>query len=139
AMASPPAASVAAVGIASARLPQQGDTWSYRLIEPNRKVGPKERPYVAKIVAASGSAILEEYSLDGASAEWAHSPGAQLVGVGASVVSPYLMAFTDLKPGATLGQVQIVDPGCDPRVFLCQVEGKVIGREVVTVPAGRLE
>ena len=121
------------------RLPQAGDTWTYRLTEPKRTEGPKQRNYVVKVSAASESGILDQYSIqDGPSGEWVHSRGAYLVALGASLVSPYFIAFDDLRPGASLGDIQIADPGCF-RNNLCEIRGKVVGREVISLPAGNFE
>jgi len=137
-------ASAAPVSIAassgSGRLPQPGDTWTYRLTEPKRKEGPKQREYVATVAASSDGGILEQYSIDkGPSGEWVHLRGAYLAPLGVSIISPYLFAFGDLAVGASIGRVQIFEPGCMRGNIQCGVEGKVIGQETISVPAGRFE
>ncbi|HUQ24040.1 MAG TPA: caspase family protein [Burkholderiales bacterium] len=132
-------ASVAPVAVAlsspSARLPQAGDSWSYRLSEPKGTV----RSYGVKIAAASGMAILEEYALEGRAAhQWAHSPGGYLVGLESAVFSPYLAAFQDLPARGSLGRIAIADPACTS-TYICQADGEVMGHETVTVPAGTFQ
>jgi uncharacterized caspase-like protein len=134
-------AAAAPVSIASAsgtRMPHQGDSWTYQLSE-KRTIGPKQRKYVVKVAAASGSVILEEYALEGeAPKQWAHSPGGYMVGLDAPIFSPYLAAFQDLSKGQSLGRLVIADPSCAGR-FSCEATGKVIGRETVRVPAGTFD
>ena len=135
-------ASAAPVSVASSsggRMPQQGDTWTYKLSEPTRNDGPKQRSYVVKIAAASGGAILEDYAIDGrAPKQWAHSQGAYMVGLDAAIFSPYLAAFQDLSPGQSLGRIPIADPACSGHLT-CEARGKVVGRETVRVPAGSFD
>jgi uncharacterized caspase-like protein len=53
-------ASAAPLSVASAaggRMPQQGDTWTYRLNEPSRTSGPKQRAFVATVQAVSGGSV----------------------------------------------------------------------------------
>jgi len=110
ALIAPPAAPV--------RLPQAGDTWTYRLSEPRPGVPAHE--YRVRVLHATESVIGDALSLDGAAAsEWLHSPGGYLVGQGASVFSPYYR-----------------DAGCG-NVYVCIAKAKVAGSEPVEVPAGR--
>ena len=133
-IAAPVAAALAARG-----LPQAGDSWSYRLSEPNRRDGPKHRRYDVKVAAASPGSILEHYAVErGPSGEWAHSGGGYLVGTGVSLFSPYLGAFEDLTPASSLGRVTIADPACSGR-FFCHASASVLGKETVRVPAGSFE
>jgi hypothetical protein len=123
----------------SSRLPQVGDTWTYRLREPKRIDGPKERTYSVTVKAASEAGLLEQYSLDKEPpAQWAHSPGNYLVALGPSLFSPYLAAFESLSPGTRLGRITVNDRHCTG-MYVCQAEGKVSGRETVKTAAGSWE
>ena len=119
--------------------PSAGDAWTYRLIVPKRASGPTRRKYEVKIASASSTEIVERYELEaGPSREQKHWSGAYLVGSGASVFSPYLAAFRDLSAQPPLGLIEIADPVCGGRVT-CYVKARVVGREVVSVPAGNFE
>jgi hypothetical protein len=146
-LAAPPAAVVASLAPAAiaqpqstgGRLPQAGDVWTYRLREPRRVDGPKERSYTVRVAAASPAGVLERYSIDpGPSGEWAHAAGGYLVALGPSLFSPYLAVFEDLAAGASLGSIAISDRACTGS-YVCQVEGKVRGRETVKTAAGSFE
>ena len=91
------------------------------------------------MAAASATEVVERYELqDGASGEWKHTPGAYLVALGPSVYSPYLGAFRDLSSSPSLGTVELADPACGGRT-ICDVSASVVGREVVSVPAGKFD
>jgi hypothetical protein len=115
-------------------LPQQGDSWTYRLTEP----GSPAKDYRVKVAASSGDAILEQYSIEGRSGEWAHSPGAYIVALGKSLFSPYLAAFERGEMPRSLGRVPIADRACTGS-YACDATAKVVGRETVRVPAGTFE
>jgi len=118
------------------RLPHEGDSWTYRLSESSRASAGKPRSYVAKVLAASDSTILEEYSIDDEiTGEWAHSSGSYIAGLGKSVFAPYLPAFADFSPGMALRRVQIVDPACTGN-YACSGAARLLGSEMVEVPAG---
>jgi hypothetical protein len=120
------------------RMPQQGDTWTYRLIESKRMDGPKERHYTVTVAATTNATILERYSLDGAaSGEWTHDSGSYLVSLGASLFSPYLEV---LRPAPSYGRfhVQIRDNACSGQ-YICSAEATAVGRETVKVPAGSFD
>jgi hypothetical protein len=120
-------------------LPQPGDTWVYRLTEPKRPSGPKQRTYTAKVTAASAGKIVEHYSIEGGpSGESSHGPGSYLADVGYSVLSPYLPAFRDLSAMPTIGRIEVLDPACTGRA-VCDLTGRAVGREIVNVPAGSFE
>ena len=113
-------------------LPQVGDTWTYRLREPSRADGPKERSYVVKVAAADPRGIVEHYAVDGGPAgEWTHKGERELLGLGKSVLAPYLLAFGELP--SSLGRLQIRDCGL---TYICEATARVIGWEKVKVPAG---
>jgi hypothetical protein len=126
-------------GAGSGRLPQPGDTWTYRLTEPDRRDGPKQREYRVRIVAASATAVLDEYSVEGGEWQrWAHTPDRYLAGLGVSLFSPYLEALTEVLPGTRLGGVAIADLACGG-AYLCHADAKVLARETVTLHAGKFE
>jgi hypothetical protein len=122
----------------ASRLPSQGDTWTYRLTEPKRTDGPKQRNYTVKVSAASLSGIVEQYSIDhGPTGEWTHKGERHVVALGKSVFAPYLLAFGDLPQG-NLGRLQVVDPACGA-VYVCQASGRILARETIRVPAGTFD
>jgi hypothetical protein len=115
------------------RMPQAGDTWTYRLREPTRADGPKERSYSIKVASADAGGIVEHYAVDGGPAgEWTHKGERQLLGLGKSVFAPYLLAFGE-PPSSSLGLLEILDCGM---TYICEATARVIGWEKVTVPAG---
>ena len=121
-------------------LPSKGDTWTYKLTEPKRRSGPKQRSYNVKVEAASPWAILEQFTIEGEPPDgWVHAPGAYLVSTGVSILSPYLVAFQDLSPGRSLGRIEVLDPACTRLHVFCNVEGSVVGRETLNLPSGRFD
>lgn len=124
---------------ASSRRPSQGDTWTYRLTEPTRVDGPKERNYTVKVSEASHAAISEEYAIEGGAAgKWTHKGAREVVPVGKPVFAPYLLVFSDLPPGGGLGRVQI-DEGACGAAYLCQASGRIVNRETIKLTAGTFE
>jgi hypothetical protein len=127
----------AAASASGGRLPQPGDSWVYRYTH-HRETGGKQRKYEVKVVQASERQIVERYSMEGlSSGESKHSPGAHLVALEASVFSPYLAAFQDLAAEPVLGEVRAADPFCAR--MPCTLTARVVGREVVRVPAGSFD
>jgi hypothetical protein len=123
----------------SARLPQQGDTWTYRLSEPKRVDGPKQRNYTVKVSAASPTTISEDYSIEGdVSGQWTHNGSRDVVPVGRPVFAPYLLAFSDLPSVGGLGRVQIAQGACGS-AYLCQASGRIVRRESIKVAAGTFD
>jgi hypothetical protein len=138
-----PASSAASAQISasapSSRLPSQGDTWTYRLTEPKRTDGPKQRNYVVKVSAASPSGIVEQYSLDGGpTGEWTHKGERHVITLGKSVFAPYLLAFSDLPSAGNLGRLQIADSACGA-AYVCQASGRIVNRETIRVAAGTFD
>lgn len=120
------------------RYPSAGDAWTYRLIEPRRADGPKQRRYTVKVAAASSASILEHYAVEGGpSGQWTHKGERQVVTLGKPVFSPYLLVFGDL-PSGTLGRLQIADPACGG-TYICEASGRVVTTERVRVPAGTFD
>lgn len=121
------------------RFPQPGDSWTYRLLEPQGGERPAEVRYVVKVAATSEGNIQDEVSRDGAPAtERTHFRGNYLVAQVVSVFSPYLAVFEDLTPGGALRPITEHDDLCFFR-YHCRSEGRVVGRESVELPAGRFE
>ena len=121
------------------RYPQAGDSWTYRLTERQRR-GSRSRTYAAKVVHSSEGAILDQVSLDGAQpADGAHAKGPYVLDQGVSVLSPYLAVFEELSAGASFAAVASKgESDCRP-ANLCEASGKVVGAEIVRVPAGNFD
>jgi len=138
-----PAAPIAAPpsSITSAtRMPQAGDSWTYRLSYPRLRGqwGQRDRAPRMYVVTLkeTGEAIIDMVSVDGGTpVEAKHEKGAALISQEASIFSPYLQAFTDLPASGRLRAITIADPGCRSP-YVCEVKGSVAGRETITVPAG---
>jgi uncharacterized caspase-like protein len=128
-----------AAAASASPLPQQGDTWTYRLTERDRFGSPRaSRNYTVKVAAASEAGIMENYAIEsGASGSWTHAAGSYLVAVGPSIYSPYLTAFQDVEPGGSL-ETGISDIACTG-VYRCSASAKVVGRETIKVPAGTFQ
>jgi hypothetical protein len=147
--ASPAAPAVAAPAVAAAvpaapaaksthRWPSAGDTWTYRLSEPRRTDGPKQRNYMVKVAAASAASIVEQYAVEnGPSGEWTHKGEREVRTLGKPVFSPYFLVFSDMTSG-TLGRLQIADPACTA-TYICEASGRVVTTERVRVPAGEFD
>ena len=120
----------------TSRMPQAGDTWTYRLREPLRADGPKERSYVVKVAAANPGVIVEHYAVDGGPAgEWTHKGERQLLDLGKSLFAPYLLAFGEVA-NSSLGRPEIRDCGL---TYICEATARVIGWEKIKVPAGMFD
>jgi hypothetical protein len=132
------AAPTAVVAPPRSRLPQAGDTWTYRLNEPARVDGPKQRDYTVTVSAVTPNAILDQYAIDlEKPGEWAHSAGGYIAGLGRSLFAPYLFSFDNTRESGPV-RVQIVDPACSGG-YLCEGSARVTGREAVRVPAGTFD
>jgi hypothetical protein len=136
--ASPPAAAP----MSAARMPQAGDSWTYRLSYPRVRGqwGQADRApatHVVTIGEAKDGKIVDLLSVDGGSqTSTSHSKGVYLVSQGVSILSPYLVAFRDLASARSVGTVTILDTPCSGS-FGCRATGKVQGRETISVPAGQ--
>ncbi|HTG97262.1 MAG TPA: caspase family protein [Burkholderiales bacterium] len=128
-----------AVAASNSKLPQPGDTWTYRLFEPKRADGPKQRQYVVTVAAASSSSVLDKSSLEqDSSGEWAHTVGSYLVAQGKSLFAPYLSQLSELRVPMSIGKVVIADPACAGS-YQCQASARVVGRETLRTPAGSFD
>ncbi len=137
------AASIAmssAAAAPDARFPQVGDNWTYRLTQRGRNVGPTQRRYAVKVVYSSEAKISDQVSIDHAPpTESDHAKGRYLITQGVSILSPYLGVFEEPSAGASLGEiVTSTNLGCRVRER-CEVSGRIVGREIVRVPAGEFE
>ncbi len=121
------------------RLPRIGDSWSYRFL-PRGSFSGGVKTYAVTVAAASATAVRERTVVDGAPpVESEHSAGSYVAPAGAlSLFSPYLAAFTSLAPNARLSIDNRDARTCAP-AWSCSLTGRVLGREVVTVPAGTFE
>lgn len=120
-------------------LPRPGDSWTYRLREPKRANGPKERTLVVTATGASSVEVSDELAIDGAPpVTLTHARGGQLITEGASVFSPYLPLITasGAPPAGSIGRVRITEEACTGGRFICEAKGRMIGKETVRVPAG---
>ncbi len=128
-----------AAAAAASPFPQAGDSWTYRLTEPKPAGKPGPRNYTVRVALASEQAIVERFSLEGGpSGEWTHGRGRYLASLGRSLFSPYLSVFEELSPPARLGAIEIKDEKCKTQ-YLCEAEGRVVGRESIGVTAGNFE
>jgi hypothetical protein len=141
ALAPKPAATPAAVPevkVSSSPAPQAGDTWTYRLSEPRRVEGPKQRRYTVTVTAAAGTSVTEQAALEGAKTLNAtHDGGLYLAPLEASVFSPYLEVLRPVPAGGRF-RVEIRDRACTGQ-YACRAEGQALGRETVKVPAGTFD
>lgn len=139
----PPVASAAPAAVTSAtRMPQAGDSWTYRLSYPRLRGQwgqPDRAPstHVVTIGEAKDGQIVDLLSVDGGSqTQMAHSSEVYLAPQGGlSLFSPYLPAFRDLPPAGSVGSIKILDTPCTGS-YGCRATGRITGREKVTVPAG---
>jgi hypothetical protein len=122
---------------ATGRFPQVGDTWTYDLVQRNVRATP--RAYVVKVVYSSEAKVSDQVSLGGGRPEeWDHGRGHYLVTQVVSILSPYLQAFENPAQGA-MGEIRTTaDRGCGGR-DRCEVSGRIVGREMVRVPAGEFD
>jgi len=122
------------------RYPQTGDTWTYRLNEPKRADGPKQRDFIVKISAASSTSVVEQVLIGNIpSGEATHGPERRVLRLTKSLFSPYLLVFhEEARYSGNFGRVQIEDPACTG-TYVCDVNARVIGNERITVPAGSFQ
>jgi hypothetical protein len=136
------AAAITTAPVATARssgFPQVGDNWTYYLIQRGRDVSPAARTYVVKVVYSSEAKISDQVSLAGRPPEeWDHAKGRYLVTQIVSILSPYLGVFEEPAAGSLGEIVTSTDKGCQTRER-CEVSGRIVGRELVRVPAGEFE
>ena len=122
------------------RLPRAGDEWTYRLVQPKRVEGPKERNYNVKVTSVANQAITEQFAADGAAAgEWTHKGENQVVSVGVAWFSPYLLAFGGPPLSGSFGRrVPVVDPACGGS-YICEASARMVTSQTIRVPAGTFD
>ncbi len=137
-----PAASVPVP--AGSRLPQAGDSWTYRLSYPRLRGQwgqPDRAPstHAIKVGMASAGEIVDQISVaGGAPSDVKHRKGGYLLSEGASIFSPYLAVFESIAPGQRVPDIEILDAGCLAN-YRCEAKTRRVTLEIVTVPAGRFE
>lgn len=124
---------------AETRMPQAGDTWTYRLTFPKRFGIPttqeRDRTQVFRVGNVVGGKIVDQLMTDGGTpSESAHSRDVYLIPQGVSVLSPYLVAFRDLSAGS-LGEIEIIDAACSGE-YRCAAKGRIMAREKISLAAG---
>jgi len=130
---------VAAAAASGGVMPQPGDSWTYRLTQPDQRDDLREQRYSVSVAAVSETQVIERYALEGGqSARARHRRGAYLVTLGPALFSPYFAVFEQLVPGAQLASIAVRDGACAPE-YVCYATGRVEGREQVEVPAGRFD
>jgi hypothetical protein len=107
------------------------------IASPNPTGGTGDRAnYVVTVGAANRNEILDQVVVgDGRSTGTRHTRGIQVFAQASGIFSPYLMVFDKRSPGSGLGNIGIADPACRGQ-YLCEVSGRVVGEETVTVAAG---
>lgn len=123
----------------AAGLPQVGDQWIYRLTDLDRKDELRQQRYAVNVTAVSDNAISERFTMEsGTSGVGRHGPGGYLAPLGTSLFSPYLPLFQDLADGARIAQIAVREGACASD-YLCDAQARVVGRETISVPAGRFD
>lgn len=139
AAAAPLAAPAVEVARLVAELPKAGDSWSYRLTQPDRKDEFRQQRYTVSVTAVSGASISDRYALEsGESGQSRHGAGGYLAPLGPALFSPYLPLFQELAAGGNVGTVVVRDGTCASD-YACDAVARVVGRETITVPAGRFD
>jgi hypothetical protein len=118
-------------------MPKVGDTWTYRYTSGWR--GEKERTFMHKIVGVSpiketvtmgdNESDIKEFG-DSVEVVPRRLPSFTL-----QEFSPYLQAFTSLETGKTWKAIPALSH--DAVIYPWSVQGKVIGPEQISVPAGK--
>jgi len=127
-------------GAIDARLPQAGDRWTYRLVQPRQQGAMADHSYEVLVVAASTTGVLDRAFMDGGKpAEWAHPRGPYFMTQGLALFSPYLSVFEEMRVGASLSKIVFRgQTGCQDR-YKCNVAGRVVAREELRTSAGRFD
>jgi caspase domain-containing protein len=139
----PAIASLAPSGPASAlrtpSLPRQGDTFTYELIQPDRR-DRRQSIYTVTVKAVTRDVVLEQVAVTGnPPIEWAHTGGPYVVNLGVSVFSPYLSAFGRVGPETRLGSAANLDHSTCQTGWTCRVQATIAGRERIRIPAGTFD
>lgn len=122
----------------AAPIPARGDSWTYDVLQRDQPLLGKGR-YVVTVEAVTANGVLETYQMrDENQRQWAHTDEPVLLNLGVSVFSPYQSLLGELKPGARL-RIENLDPRTCRVGWSCQISARVIGREMVRVPAGTFD
>jgi hypothetical protein len=117
-------------------MPAAGDTFIYRLSQPQRRDQPTST-YAASVKAVSAKGILEEITVKGSEPlEWVHTNGSYVVNLGVSVYSPYLSAFQAISGGARLDPTVNLDHSTCQSGWTCRVNPLKSSAVRIRVPAG---
>ena len=111
-----------------------GNAWTYRVL--GRQSVSRGMQQVT-LAAANEESLVEEILADGANARAEHRKGYYLTAVGnLTVFSPYLAAFGAPPAPGPLGDIEVLDMRTCNAGWTCSVQGRVVGRDRVQVPAG---
>jgi hypothetical protein len=132
-------ASISPAGVVGSSLPAAGDTWTYQLTGPKRRHRQSQTHQVT-VLSVTGDTIIEQLAGASPTAQTGHPKGRYLAKQGAvSLFSPYFAAFDSLEPSAHIARIENLDPDfCSPR-WVCSISARVVGKEIVRVPAGEFE
>jgi hypothetical protein len=120
----------------STRMPKVGDYWVYRYTDT---ISKRRRTVRFEITGVSREGLLESGGFVDASPEIrAAAPGLRLLYRGFWEFSPYALSFEALKSG---DRWRTLTPERSPATCLsagvrCNYEGKVVGTERISTPAG---
>jgi len=128
-----------AASAADAGKPRVGESWTYRT-SGKWPTSPK-RSIVIAVQSVANDVVTEGLRADGLASDVRHSVGARPMfmswGQIGNEFSPYLGAYADLDRLGTLRG--FATPDVPPSWSQWHSEAKVVGRESVTVPAGRFQ
>lgn len=93
------------------------------------------------VASVTPDAIVEQLAGDRRQpAQSGHRKGSYLMRQGdVSIFSPYLIGFGSLEPGAQITKIENLDPDLCSSLWICSITGRVVGKEIVRVPAGEFE
>ena len=135
-----PAAPVPAAAAPVPGYPRAGDSWVYRLTDIVQRQPARQRTYTVTVATSVEGGIVDHVMVDGTvPVEAKHGKGNYLVTQGVSVLAPYLGVFEDLRPGMALRNVNTYEDSTCRRAEVCEIEGRVMGRETISTPAGKFE
>jgi len=124
----------------SSPLPAAGDTWTYRLTEPNGR-HPQARTHLVRIASVTPDTIVEQHPDEpGAPMRSFGLQGGYLTREGAvSVFSPYFTPYDAPASAAHMAYIKnFHSDSCGAR-WICVATASVSGKEFVRVPAGQFE
>lgn len=114
-----------------------GSAWTYRVLD--RRAVERGMQQVT-LSAASENGVIEEILADGTSSRVEHRKGHYLSPAGnVTLFSPYLVAFGALPAQGELKEIEVLDMRTCSAGWNCSVQGRVVGRDRVKVPAGTFQ